>query len=564
MTSNKSECNRRIITRKKSFIIAIIIYSIVVFITNWPILLHTDIMKWDIWNVEYPLQVMASDALHEGKFPIWNSLINYGTPYYAFTGSPVWYPITLLLDLVGYNMYTPAIEYCIHVVIGSYGMYLLALRKNREDKENDYIDKSDFAVSLGLGFIYGFSGVFLSNAQHIMIIISAAWIPYCLYYAERFVNYKKKRDLLIFGLLAAFILTGGYPEIFYDLFIVMVPYVIFINIREIHITHEIKRTAKLVLRSLLQLVSFGAVSIVASAISLVPFLCFMPNLSRSNGLSESDIVSPPLSTLVSMILPFGTELNTGFEVSMGCFYIGIITIIIIPFVLIKKGGKYFYFFMFLITLFLCFGNRSFLYSLLHEYAPLYSSFRFSSLFRPFCCLFALLFVKDFLMEVVKEDSKYGNIFEKIIFVLCIYLVIEFIFLVINKSSFEKYLFDYNSVLGAVSAYILATILCITILIVFKYRNINIEKNIMLVIMIIIEVFLIQGESFSVTIAQYNYLDYFKDSSVKDAIKSCESEYANRTQIISSDNIRRNSYSSLNNIAFSKTPGDNVDLSLQLK
>lgn len=158
------------LNHKKCLVIATILYCGILFISNWSILLGENLMKWDIWDAQFPAQVITSDAIHAGTFPIWNPLFNFGTPYYAMVGTPVWYPITLMLDVIGYNTSSPAWEYYIHLVIAAIGMYQLS---SFEIKDNSILRWASREITAFIsGLLYVFSGPFFSNAQHIMIIIS--------------------------------------------------------------------------------------------------------------------------------------------------------------------------------------------------------------------------------------------------------------------------------------------------------------------------------------------------------------------------------------------------------
>lgn len=96
----------------------------IIFIANWSIILGSNMMQYDIWDAHYPMHVIVSDAIHSGTFPIWNPLYNFGTPYYAMIGTPVFYPLTLIFDFIGYSSKSPACEYWVHLVIIAVGMYL--------------------------------------------------------------------------------------------------------------------------------------------------------------------------------------------------------------------------------------------------------------------------------------------------------------------------------------------------------------------------------------------------------------------------------------------------------
>lgn len=206
----------------------IIAYSLFVIVCYWTLLSGHNLMKYDIWQAEYPNQVMMSDAIHNGELPLWNPLMNMGMPYYASVGTPIWYPFTFILACIGYTPWMVSVEYLLHLVIGAFGCFLL-ISTQKNIGEYVYENKINMGVSFICGLIYCSSGLFLSNAQHIMIIISACWIPYVLYFVQKYIEKRKIYLLMCGGACAGMIMLGGYPELFCDLFIILIPYFITLN-----------------------------------------------------------------------------------------------------------------------------------------------------------------------------------------------------------------------------------------------------------------------------------------------------------------------------------------------
>ena len=92
-------------------------------------------MKWDIMDAYYPLCMSSADMLQEGRLPLWNAAFQFGCPAYIMLGIPYWYPTTLLFELTtGYSLLCVALEYCIHIVIACFGMFLL-VREHLEEKK---------------------------------------------------------------------------------------------------------------------------------------------------------------------------------------------------------------------------------------------------------------------------------------------------------------------------------------------------------------------------------------------------------------------------------------------
>lgn len=111
------------------------LFLLISFLMNWSLLLGENLMKWDIWDAEYPFQVLMSEAIKNHTLPLWNPLMRNGTPHYAVLGMPVWYIITLVMAYVGYTPVTVAFCYAIHIAIGGFGVYLLAGQELKNRKE---------------------------------------------------------------------------------------------------------------------------------------------------------------------------------------------------------------------------------------------------------------------------------------------------------------------------------------------------------------------------------------------------------------------------------------------
>lgn len=378
---------------------ALLVFILFASIQNWSLLVGQNLMKYDIWDAEYPLQVMMSDAISNHTVPIWNPLMQYGSPNYAMVGTPVWYPLTLILACIGYTPTVLAVSYVMHIVIGSFGMFLLA---GEELKGKDKGWKGyNYFTSVIVGLIYGTSGVFLSNAQHIMIIISIAWMPYVFYYVRR---YLEKGDIVFAmsaGLCAGLVFLGGYPEMFYDLFLFLIPYVAFFNYKKGH---------KILLNltnSVTKYLMIAGFTILASAISLIPFLKNMSRITRGTGLGQIP-QDYSIVTFLSFLLPKTTRFVEGTEISMVNYYMGLLVILLVPAILVNADrNKKLYLTLVIIAFFLCMGNNSFFHPLLYHFLPMYDSFRFPTLNRCFLTIFMLLMFTPALNDLLENgvDSK---------------------------------------------------------------------------------------------------------------------------------------------------------------
>lgn len=387
----------RIIEKKWIWLNSVIflLFLALSFLMNWSLLIGENLMKWDIWSAEYPSQVLMSEAIANHTLPLWNPLMRYGVPNYSVIGTPIWYPITLILACIGYTPVTIAICYALHIAIGGFGMYLLA---KQELEKNGKVSLSGYCASFLSGCLYCGSGIFLSNAQHIMIIISVAWIPYVFWFMRSYLGKKKLVFAFGAGFFASQLLLGGYPEIFLDLFIFLIPYTLYFGFCQ----------KKTVLRNVIvcvgKYVLVCVFTVLAGAIIVIPFLHNMNLITRGNGIGQIPNGYSPI-TYLSFLFPQMTNFITGYEKSMVNYYIGIGTILLFPMMLVKKyKNKNLYFCMAAVALLLCMGENSFLHTLLYRFFPMYSNFRFPTLNRVFIAIFILLLLAVILKEVLETGG----------------------------------------------------------------------------------------------------------------------------------------------------------------
>lgn len=369
-------------------------FIIFALIANWSIVLGENLMKWDIWEADYPMQVLVSDAFNNGDIILWNPLFRYGTPHYASVGTPVWYPVNLLLAFIGYTPAVLGFSYAIHVAIGGFGMYLLGKQELFQKDTSMSVDKVISSVIVGL--IYCTSGVFLSNAQHIMIIISAAWIPYVFYFMRSYLEKKLIVYAMLSALAAAMLLLGGYPEMFYDTFLFLLIYSLFFaNYKKGNYLINI-------LQGLKAFVLVGIFTVLCAAITIIPFLNIMNLLTRTSGYAPIPM-DIELNALLSVVLPNVSTFVPLKEFNMGNYYVGLLTIILIPIIIkYQNRNHYFYCGMAVLSILLCLGSNSFLYGILYRFFPMYSSFRFPTTNRCTMAMFLMLCIINIIYDILNQ------------------------------------------------------------------------------------------------------------------------------------------------------------------
>ena len=482
------------------------------FVMNWSLLIGENLMKWDIWDAEYPLQVLMSEAIANHTLPLWNPLMRYGTPNYSMIGTPLWYVITLFLAWIGYTPVTIAICYALHIAFGGFGMYFLA---GQELRREGILSREGYCASFLTGLLYCGSGLFLSNAQHIMIIISATWIPYVFLLVRKYLEKKSLIYALGAGLFAAQLLLGGYPEMFFDLFLFLIPYTLYFGYKKDN------TFVKNVLRCAGKYIVVCIGTVCAGAMILLPFLCNMGLITRGNGLGQTSNGYSPI-TFLSFLFPQMTRFITGIEGSMINYYVGIVTILLIPMVLAKKQkNKKLYLCLAAVALLLCMGENSFLHAFLYRFCPMYASFRFPTLNRAFIATFLLLALAPVLQEILET----GDISKKIL-----QLLFGLIVAVLIAGCIGSVNTNIHNVNGAQDTELIRAfsesamrlgVLLVGYFVVFyaiyKKQLIKVWRGGLVAGLIVTEVFCWSYWETPITIARYQQGEYSRNQGTKDAI-----------------------------------------------
>lgn len=548
--------------KKNSFLVYIcvfILYFILGSIANWSLLVGENHMKWDIWCAEYPNQVLMSDALNNGTIPLWNPLIQYGTPYYAMLGCPVWYPITFVLALFGYTPTILALSYVIHIAIGGFGMFLLSIQQL--DNGNKVWKTSTLLAGFSCGLFYCFSGTFLSNAEHIMIFVSAAWVPYIFFFTRKFIEHKRIMHAMCTGAAAGMILLGGYPEMFYDAFLFLFIYVIYFNYDK-----NIKFITN-ILYSIGKFIIVCVFTVCSSAISLIPFVNVMNLLSRTNGVGPVP-GTYSMTTLFSLIFPgTSTFAHTG-EISMANYYFGIFVILLIPAIIKStQKNKAFYCSMATVAYFICIAGNSFLHGLLYRFLPMYANFRFPSLNRSLFVMFILLMAVKIIEEIL--DGSIISITLKFNKWLCVCtLFLAVIFGLMGNMSNEMAFFSSDYMLNFSKSAFLATIILVLYYVFLYCSNtkqvIGNQCGYLLIGIILLEVLTFHHVEMPLTIGFYQQLDYSYNSDVQNAVDIEFEKNAERNITTDFSNSMR-TVDGLNsqNIVFYKTLSEDGYLSILL-
>lgn len=517
--------------------IPIIFYLSIIFLANLPLLIGIDLMKWDIYDAHYPLATYMGDALKSGQLPLWNPMSRYGSPHYAMAGTPVWYPITLILSLIGYVPWMMGFEYSIHRTLAGFGMFLLIKEHTKE--------RGELSVIVGIisGCIYAFSTIFVSNAQHIMIVISATWIPYVILYLKKYIIKNESIYLLISGGFAGLIMLGGYPEIFAGLFLCLIPY-IFYEYKLINSDFN-----KSFILSIKSFVKLCVCTLSASSITVIPFIFSLNNITRGGNTNIQPAETSIKNFLTAIVPGISNQFNFVGDISMIYYYFGLITIVLlVVLLLLKKKESYFYLMIALFAFSMSLGTSFIIYPLFHKYVPLFNSFRFPTVWRCLVVVFVLISISKVWFDLDKEDCILCTIKVVKFFLLSIFIIS--ILILITQHLYPE--LKYNGILFVKRTSVSLILLSgyIPILLNLKKRTIPLKKGLSCILLVLmIEVLTFQYFEFPTTIG----CDLNNVEDGTEYIYNANLQYMNRTKEMDfSNSIRSNThYHSTRDIIFNR-------------
>lgn len=142
----------------------------------------------DLTRYYYPTKQILREIVYGGEFPYWNRYYSAGQPIAANPEHEVFYPLTWLILLPGYD-FGYRLHILIHLYIGLLGMYAL-LRSMQLRVEGAWFG----ALSFGLG------GIYLSYINLLPILFCAAWLPLTCMYVRKFLLEKRARDFALASL----------------------------------------------------------------------------------------------------------------------------------------------------------------------------------------------------------------------------------------------------------------------------------------------------------------------------------------------------------------------------
>jgi len=360
-------------------------------------------LHWDMLDVHLPWLTFMSEVLQMGELHYWNPYQELGYPFHADMLS-TWYPPALITArFIGFDLIILHYYYLFHVLVAGIGMHKLS-----------GFFQSDKRIAFIAAICYMLCGVSVSNAQHLFIITSLAWLPFVMYYFLKLSNCQFIADALKLSLAMCFMITGGYP------FLSVVTIYLLIILFCFDIFYKYKISKQNALNTIYYITGSGLVALLLCAPMLIAFTQVVPVLERGAGLSVETALSNPytFNAFLFSLVPFAVANNWeyfGSDISMVNIYGGILIAVFMVYGLFKKARQLEYFFLGfgIFCLLGSFSQELPLMKWMVVCVPLFNFFRFPALLRLFFILGAIIFasrgISNFMNDFEKDKKTLARI-----------------------------------------------------------------------------------------------------------------------------------------------------------
>ncbi len=126
------------------------------------------VARGDLLLYFYPLREFASQALREGRLPLWNPYVFLGAPFLANIQVGVFYPLNVLFTWLPAER-AVSLGIVLHLAIAALGAFALGRRLGLSA-----------SASFGAGVTFGLGGYLGAQAEHFNQLQALAWLPWGL------------------------------------------------------------------------------------------------------------------------------------------------------------------------------------------------------------------------------------------------------------------------------------------------------------------------------------------------------------------------------------------------
>ncbi len=350
--------------------------STIILLGFWQLTTFSYTLKWDALDISLPWRYYVIDAFRNGIVPFWNPYQLHG--FAQGTSPETWYPIASLLGILrGYGFYSLNIEYLIHLLIASWGIFRFCR----------HFGRSRYSSTVA-ALIFPMSGFFIGHAQHLGWIVAGAWIPHVLTNYLIFRTHLKWSKAFAFVICFFCLASGGYPGM-----TIVTMYIL----GGIFVADLIKNRRRKYSNAkyLVAMVRLFMLCLLSCALLIAVFLDLKHNLARGEGLTVDAglIGSYEFKFLISLLFPFTTVKSYdsfwNAEQSIMNIYMGIPVLLLLLMGLRSFRKDSIWWILALLSLALALAKELPIRGIANH-LPLWDLFRFPSLFRYFTILCLLM------------------------------------------------------------------------------------------------------------------------------------------------------------------------------
>lgn len=158
----------------------------------------------DAGNFYYPLFQWQASEWGAGRIPLWNPYEGLGVAALADATSSTLYPGKLIFALPGSFAWRFNLYLAVHVLLAAWSLYAVARRWRASE------------WGAGIGAVgYAFGGIVLFQHCNVPYLVSAAWLPWAWWFAERSLTRRDVGAAVKFGGVLALMTLGGDPQTAY-------------------------------------------------------------------------------------------------------------------------------------------------------------------------------------------------------------------------------------------------------------------------------------------------------------------------------------------------------------
>ena len=327
----------------------------------------------------YAIVAFWTSAVSKGVFPQWVPFQQMGYPFALQVASGIYYPPLWVFPLFGiqYTLHAAVVVQCLHVLLGSLGMYLYL----------KHLLGSTRIAFVG-ALVFQFFGGFYSNAEHVNIVRSFAFSPWILHVftLDMTTNLRLPRRALLIPAVVFVLSAGGYPGNLLSTAFVMMLYLLL----QLGVAYRTGKSLQQLRTPAARVTGLTLLGLAMAALPLGPMWAFRGQLARYAQGVSLERVGLWVEDLPSLFL--SNKLLAG-EPSMNSMYVTLPFAVFASFVPLSTAKRYWIHAVVGVTgLLMVAGDKSFVFSLVTRVASPLRFSRFpSSDYRVFIAIPIILF-----------------------------------------------------------------------------------------------------------------------------------------------------------------------------